>query len=194
MEGYDNFGIFSHIFPHRHVFNGKRSTDNTIYLSSGGFILVSHSITLACAGILHFFFNSVTRQLVVTHWLWPKSTGLVAWCKFKFLVNYFSFILLLLIRMKTKEAISAAQMYILMIITGLSSLWIFFNRLFIPLHNLSTLFTNIRVSSFWLNFDQISKISLVGKITKLIQTLWFKSHNPCKSWLWSHATGSLFLM
>ena len=55
MEGYDNFGIFSHIFPHRHVFNGKRSTDNTIYLSSGGFILVSHSSTLACAGILLFF-------------------------------------------------------------------------------------------------------------------------------------------
>ena len=154
--------------------------------------------------VFYYFFNSVTRQLVVTHWLWPKSkvsmskkchiTGLVAWCKFKFLVNYFSFILLLLSRMKTKEAISAAQMYILTIITGLSSLRIFFNRLFIPLHNLSTLFINIRVSSFWLNFDQIFKISLVGKITKLIQTLWFKSHNPCKSWPWSHATGPLFLV
>ena len=48
--------------------------------------------------------------------------GLVTRCKFKFVVHYFSFILLLLSRMKTKEAISAAQMYILMITAGLSSL------------------------------------------------------------------------
>ena len=38
------------------------------------------------------------------------------------LVTLLSFISLLLSRMKTKEAISAAQMYILMITAGLSSL------------------------------------------------------------------------